>query len=281
MERHLIDTTLRAARRNCDIYGQEQILKVLMPLPIYGFDPTEVAIPWEILSERGIEVVFTTPGGQQAAADRLMLTGEKLGILKLLLKARRDAVAAHDAMIEESSFRHPLDYADVRYESYDALYLPGGHDKGVKEYLESELIQNLVVTFFAAGKPVAAICHGVIVAARSIDPNTGKSVIHDFKTTALLKSQEMAAYNLTRFWMGDYYLTYPGTTVEDEVKSAISDHRNFLQGPTPVLRDSLTHLDRGFVVADRNYLSARWPGDVSKLSLELAELMETGSISPH
>jgi protease I len=256
-------------------------LKVLMPLPHYGFDPTEVAIPWEILSTHGIEVVFTTPGGQQAAADRLMLTGQKLGILKPLLKARSDAVVAHDAMIEESSFRHPLGYADVRYERYDALYLPGGHDKGVKEYLESELIQNLVIDFFAAGKPVAAICHGVIVAARSIDPITRKSVIHDFKTTALLKSQELAAYNLTRLWMGDYYLTYPGTTVEDEVKSAISDHKNFLQGPTPVLRDSPTHLDRGFVVADRNYLSARWPGDVYKLSLELVKLMESGPVPAH
>jgi len=256
-------------------------VKILMPLPTYGFDPTEVAIPWEILSKRGVEVVFTTPDGQQGAADRLMLTGEKLGILKPLLKARSDAVAAYDAMVEDPSFRNPLDYATARHEGFNALYLPGGHDKGVKEYLESELIQNLVVDFFAAEKPVAAICHGVIVAARSIDPNTGKSVIHDFKTTALLKSQEMAAYNLTRLWMGDYYLTYPGKTVEDEVKSVISDHRNFLQGPAPVLRDSLNHLDRGFVVKDRNYLSARWPGDVYKLSLELAKMMESGPVSTH
>ena len=256
-------------------------MKVLIPLPTYGFDPTEVAIPWELLSKGGIEVVFATPDGRQAATDRLMLTGAKLGILKPLLKARSDAVTAHDAMIKESSFRNPLDYAAARHESFDALYLPGGHDKGVKEYLESELIQNLVVDFFAAEKPVAAICHGVIVAARSTDPSTGKSVIHDFKSTALLKSQEMAAYNLTRLWMGDYYLTYPGTTVEDEVKSAMSDPRNFEQGPTPVLRDSLNHLDRGFVVKDRNYLSARWPGDVYRLSLELAKMMKSGPVRTH
>jgi len=252
-----------------------------MPLPTYGFDPTEVAIPWEVLSNRGIEVVFATPGGQQGAADKLMLTGDRLGILKPLLKARSDAVSAHDAMVEESSFRNPLDYAAAYHESFDALYLPGGHDKGVKEYLESELIQNFVVDFFAARKPVAAICHGVVVAARSTDPKTGKSVIHDFKTTALLKSQEMTAYNLTRLWMGDYYLTYPGTSVEDEVKSAISDPENFMQGPTPVLRDSMTHLDRGFVVTDRNYLSARWPGDVYNLSLALVKMMKSGSVSPH
>jgi protease I len=256
-------------------------MKILIPLPSYGFDPTEVAIPWKILSDDNVEVVFATPNGKPGAADRLMLTGEKLGIWKPLLKARADAVDAYDEMRQDVSFGRPRQYAAVREAEFDALYLPGGHDKAVKEYMESDLIQSLVVDFFAARKPVAAICHGVIVAARSIDPNTGKSVIHDFKTTALLKSQELAAYNLTRLWMGDYYLTYPGTTVEDEVKSAISDHKNFLQGPTPVLRDSPTHLDRGFVVADRNYLSARWPGDVYKLSLELVKLMESGPVSAH
>lgn len=256
-------------------------MKILMPLPAYGFDPTEVAIPWKILSEGGIEVVFTTPGGQQGVADRLMLSGEKLGILKPLLKARSDAVDAHDAMLKDVSFSNPLEFAAALEADFDALYLPGGHDKGVKEYLESELIQGLVVDFFKAGKPVAAICHGVVVAARSTDPKTGKSVIHDFTTTALLKSQELAAYNLTRLWMGDYYLTYPGTTVEDEVKSAMSDRKNFMQGPTPVLRDNMRHLDRGFVVKDRNYLSARWPGDVYSLTLELLKMMEPGSVAPH
>jgi putative intracellular protease/amidase len=240
-----------------------------------------VAIPWKILSKGGIEVVFTTPDGQQGAADRLMLTGEKLGILKPLLMARSDAVDAHEAMLKNESFGKPLEYAAALESDFDALYLPGGHDKGVKEYLESELIQMLVVDFFKAGKPVAAICHGVVVAARSNDPKTGKSVIHDFTTTALLKSQELAAYNLTRLWMGDYYLTYPGTTVEDEVKSTMSDDKNFVRGPTPVLRDNMRHLDRGFVVKDRNYLSARWPGDVYSLSLELLKMMEPVSVLPH
>ncbi len=124
---------------------------------------------------------------------------------------------------------------------------------------------------------LAAIRHGVVVAARSINPLSRKSVIHDYKTTALLRSQEMAAYNLTRLWMGDYYLTYPGTTVQDEVTMALSDSRNFASGPTPLLRDSREHLERGFVVTDRNYLSARWPGDVYSLSFALVAMMKSRS----
>ena len=107
-------------------------MKILMPLPTCGFDPTEVAIPWKILSEDGDEVIFTTPDGRQGTADKLMLTGEKLGILKPLLKARSDAVEAHDAMLEGESFSNPLKYVAALEADFDALYLPGGHDKGVQ-----------------------------------------------------------------------------------------------------------------------------------------------------
>ncbi len=133
-------------------------MKILIPLPRYGFDPTEVAIPWKILSEHGIEVLFATPAGERATADRLMLTGDRLGLWKRVLKARTDAVGAHEAMLKDASFCNPMDYAAAEEASIDALLLPGGHDKGVKEHLESGLIQTLVVEFFAARKSVAAIC---------------------------------------------------------------------------------------------------------------------------
>lgn len=109
--------------------------------------------------------------------------------------------------------------------------------------------------------------------ARSTNRETGKSVIHDYRTTALLKSQELLAYNMTRLWLQDYYLTYPGMTVEDEVRAVLADDHNFVTGPKPMFRDSADHLSRGFVVKDRNYVSARWPGDVYNISLKFAELL--------
>jgi len=248
--------------------------KILIPVPSYGFDPSEAAIPWKMLSDKNIETVFITPNGKEASADRLMLSGEKLGLFKSALMARQDAVLAYSEMESDNSFCNPLSYADAKADDYDGLILPGGHDKSVKEYLESEVLQNLVVEFFLANKPIAAICHGVVLAARSINHETGKSVIHNYKTTALLKSQELLAYNLTRLWMKDYYLTYPETTVEDEVKSALAASENFLCGPTPLFRDDEEHLQRGFIVRDRHYLSARWPGDIYNFSLEFIKMLE-------
>lgn len=202
-----------------------------------------------------------------------MLTGEGLGIWKSVLRARQDAITACHELGSDASFCAPVKYADLEEEHFDAIFLPGGHDKRIKDFLESPLLQQTVADFFAAQKPVAAICHGVVLVARSTNRETGKSVIYDYKTTALLKSQERLAYNMTRLWMNDYYLTYPEMTVEDEVRTALADGRNFVIGPKPMLRDSIDHLDRGFALRDRNYLSARWPGDVYNISLKFAEML--------
>ena len=69
-------------------------MNVLIPLPRYGFDPTEAAIPWQILTRHNYHVFFCSPNGQKAQADRIILTGEKLGIWKPLLRAGKDAVQA-------------------------------------------------------------------------------------------------------------------------------------------------------------------------------------------
>jgi len=254
---------------------REAVSKVLIPVPSYGFDPTEVAIPWKILTRKEHSVVFATPAGDKASPDSLMVSGKKLGIWKFALRARQDAIAACAEMDNDDAFCNPVPYAAAVEADFDAIFLPGGHDKRVREFLESTVLQRLVVDFFGAQKPVAAICHGVVLAARSIDPATGESVIHNYRTTSLLKSQELLAFNMTRLWMKDYYLTYPEITVEDEVRSVLSEQENFRRGPSPLFRDAIDHLDRGFVVKDRNYLSARWPGDVYSLSLALAAMLES------
>jgi len=248
--------------------------RVLIPVPSYGFDPSEAAIPWKLMKEKDIEIIFITPDGKKATADKLMVSGKKLGIWKSVLRARKDAVEAYFEMEQNELFCKPLKYTDVLEKDFDAILLPGGHDKGAKEYLESKTMQLLISAFFKAKKPVAAVCHGVVLVARSIDFDTGESVIRNYKTTSLLKSQELLAYNLTRLWLKDYYLTYPGLTTEDEVKSVLADSNNFIKGPTPLLKDSHKNLKRGFIVKDKNYLSARWPGDIYNFSLEFIKMVQ-------
>jgi len=72
--------------------------QIIIPIPSYGFDPTEVAIPWKLLSENGCKITFATPKGNKAEGDKIMLKGEGLGPFKNILKARKDAVYAYNLM---------------------------------------------------------------------------------------------------------------------------------------------------------------------------------------
>jgi protease I len=85
--------------------------KIIIPLPHYGFGPTEAAIPWKLLSENNIAVAFTTPDGMQGKADERMLTGKGLGIWKPILQACNILFTACKAIerdLHRLSFQHGL-----------------------------------------------------------------------------------------------------------------------------------------------------------------------------
>jgi protease I len=245
---------------------------VLLPLPADGYDPTETAIPWQLLSERGHWLSFATPDGQPAQADPRMVDGRDLGIWAPLLRAAAPARKAHAAMVASAEFQQPLSYDDLGASAFDALLLPGGHAPGMKVYLESTQLQALVVAQFAAHKPVAAICHGVLLAARSRRAD-GLSVLHGRRTTGLTKQLEMTAWLMTAAWLGSYYRTYP-TPLQTEVEAALARRQDFDVGPPALLRDTPEHLGRGFALRDGNYLSARWPGDAHAFALALAQMLD-------
>jgi protease I len=243
---------------------------LLMPLPSRDFDPSETGVPWRVLSGLGHRVVFATPDGEPGEADGRMVTGNGLGLLAPVLRADHNGRSAYDAMIASSEFRQPLRYESILDRSFDALLLPGGHAKGMQPYLESTLLHRVVAELFATGKPIGAICHGVVLAARSTAA-TGRSVLHGRKTTALLRSQELLAWNLTRLYLGDYYRTYP-ITVEDEVTAALARPEDFERGPMAIIRDT-PNRPNGFAIIDGNYVSARWPGDAHRFARALADLL--------
>lgn len=281
--------------------------RVLVPLPRRDFDPTEAAVSWKVLAGLGHDVVFATPDGLAAVADDVMVTGEgldpwgfvpllkKLKVIGAVLRADSAGRAAYDEMLRAPAYRAPLRWDALSADAFDGLVLPGGHRaRGMREYLESEVLQRLVVAFFAADKPVGAICHGVVLAARATDPATGRSVLHGRRTTALTWALEKAGWTfgrLGRFWDPAYYRTYleePGEasghrSVQAEVTRALARPGDFLDvdpaAPDARTKTSGTSRDReddarpAFVVRDGNYVSARWPGDAHTFAKNFAALL--------
>jgi len=282
--------------------------RVLVPLPSRDFDPTEAAVSWKVLGRLGHDVAFATPNGREAVADDVMVTGEGLDpwglvpvlkrvkVLGAVLRADSEGRSAYAQMLESPSYRAPLRWDALRADDFDGLVLPGGHrSRGMREYLESELLQRVVAGFFAADKPVGAICHGVVLVARSVDPRTGRSVLFGRRTTALTWTLENTAWKIARigrFWDPAYYRTYmeeagetPGyRSVQAEVTRALASPTDFLDvdpadadarrktGGTS--RDRFDDPRPAFVVRDGNYVSARWPGDTHTFAKTFAALLE-------
>jgi len=284
--------------------------KVLIPIPARDFDPTEAAVSWSVLKRLGHTVTFATPDGQPGRADDMMVTGEGLDswgfvpglkhftVIGRLMRANADARRDYAAMLEDPAYKSPLAWRQVRREEFDGLLLPGGHRaRGMREYLESEVLQQLVAQFFAAGMPVAAICHGVLLAARSRSAD-GHSVLFGRRTTALTWALERAGWKvgrIFRFWDPNYYRTYadgPGNpegymSVQQEVMRALAHPQDFLDVPSDapdyrrktggMTRDTFADDRAAFVVRDGNYVSARWPGDAHTFAKTFAVVLSERS----
>lgn len=241
--------------------------KVLVPLPDRDFDVTEVSVPWRLLTRAGHEVVFATEQGATPAADPLLLTGVLFG----QLGAKPEPVSFYRELEKDAAFRAPLKWADVDPAAFDALLLPGGHAPGMRQYLAGAELHAKVAAVWERRVPVAAICHGVLVLARARVAATGRSPLHGFRTTCLPKYMEQTAWALTAWKLGDYYRTYP-EWVEDEVRGALASSQDFVRGPIHLVAQGTATDDRdAFVVEDRHYLSARWPGDAYLLGRKLVE----------
>jgi putative intracellular protease/amidase len=282
--------------------------RVLVPLPARDFDPSEAAVSWRVLVNAGHVVSFATPDGRPAVADDMMLTGQgldlwgaipllrNLPVVGLLMRANRDARTAYAEMTADPNYLAPLRWDLINASAFDALLLPGGHRaRGMRDFLESEILQNLVAHYFDDGKPVAAICHGVLLVARSISKRAARSVLWGYQTTALTWAFENSAWSVarvTRFWDPDYYRTYPERdgqpkgfmSVQQEVTRALAraeDFRdvskadpNYRRKTSGLARDTLDDETPAFVVRDRNYLSARWPGDAHTFAKTFAGMLK-------
>lgn len=244
---------------------------VLIPIPATDFDPTEAGVPWQQLRAAGHQVVFATPDGRPGRADERVLTGRGFGPLAPLLRADANGRRAYTAMIDSPEFATPRAWSDVAPDDFDAMMLPGGHAPGMRPYLASSLVQALVADAFARDKPVGAICHGVLVAARA-HGRDGRSVLHGRRTTALTRQMELSAWTMTCTWLGDYYRTYP-RTVQDEVTTALAAPTDFSTGPLALRRDRPDDLAPGFTVRHDNYISARWPGDAHRFAAQLVAML--------
>jgi putative intracellular protease/amidase len=240
--------------------GRSISRRVLLGGSERDFDPTEMAVPWRVFREAGFEITFANGTGEPGRCDPLVLDGVIFG----QLGATKANAATYRDMANDAAFRAPLRWEAVDPAGFDALLLAGGHAKGMRPYLESEPLRGLIRAWLATGRPLGAICHGVLAVARTLDRD--RSVLAGRTVTALPRWMELAAWSMTAWKLGDYYRTYP-ETVEDEVKRLGA---TFVRGP---LSSSYA---RPHVVVDGELITARFPGDAEAWALAIRDRLLAG-----
>jgi putative intracellular protease/amidase len=167
-------------------------------------------------------------------------------------------------MQKDGNYNHPIPYAQINPTQFDAVVLPGGHAPGMKQYLDSTILQSKMVDFWKQGKVIGAICHGVLVVARAIDPETGRSILYGSKVTALTKDLETTGFSLTFWLLGRRYRTYP-CYVADEVRRVLEHPRDFKTGRSMLVP---------FAMRDGRLVTARWPLDAAAFTTLFVETLE-------
>lgn len=132
-----------------------------------GFWAEELVVPHRMFRDRGVDVRVATPGGRRPTVDAASLSPEMNGGDEAKAADLRRYLESIDGELA-----NPLPIEGTADEAldYDAVYIPGGH--GPMEDLPGcEALGRLLVALHAAGRLVAAVCHGPagLLAARRSD----------------------------------------------------------------------------------------------------------------
>ena len=250
------------------------IIKAVFLMADYGHDPTETAVPFTTFQSANYSITIATQDGKVPKCDERMLSGWT----QTFLGADKHTISLYNSMTTAQPWQTPVSYKDSSFSltSYDLVFLPGGHDKDIRQLLDDPRAQQLLVEYFpltlrqtSAGnspKFCGAICHGVQMLAQSKD-KTGVSVLSEVETTCLPAVFESSVFSMTKLFLGDYYKTYGAGTdnVEAIVRKSLKDDQSQFKGSANVASP--------FVVEDKKYayFSGRWPGDAQALADRIVE----------
>ncbi|HET7561789.1 MAG TPA: type 1 glutamine amidotransferase domain-containing protein [Rhodanobacteraceae bacterium] len=167
-------------------------MKILMVLTSHGQlgdtgKPTglwleELASPWYVFKDAGADVALASPRGGKPPIDP---SSENPGSQTEATRRFQGDAAAQQALANTTKL------ADVDAAAFDAVFYAGGHGP-LWDLAENETSRLLIDRIYAAGKPVAAVCHGLAALRRALGP-FGLPLVRGKAVTGFSNSEERAA----------------------------------------------------------------------------------------
>lgn len=146
-----------------------------------GFWLEEFAAPYYVLKDAGATITLASPQGGQPPIDPNSEQPEAQ-------TAATERLHGDSEALQQLSTTAAL--ASVEVSDYDAIFYPGGHGP-LWDLAYDEHSIGLIESFWAAKKPVAAVCHAPAVLLNVKTPS-GDALVKGRKVTGFSNSEEDA-----------------------------------------------------------------------------------------
>lgn len=146
-----------------------------------GFWLEELAAPYYVFKDAGADIQLASPLGGQPPLDPK--SDDASAQTEATQRFRADSVA-NDALA-----------ATIRLDSlsaadFDAVFYPGGHGP-LWDLVDNPASIDLIEQFWAAGKPVSAVCHAPVALINARDAS-GESIVKGREVTGFSNAEEDA-----------------------------------------------------------------------------------------
>ncbi|MFT3882399.1 MAG: type 1 glutamine amidotransferase domain-containing protein [Gemmatales bacterium] len=145
-----------------------------------GFWLEEFCAPYYTFLDAGVSITVVSPKGGQPPLDPVSDTPE--GETELTRRFKKDPKA-------QAVLANTTKLSEVREEDYDAIFYPGGHGP-MWDLAEDTISNELIESFYNAGKPVAAICHAPGVLRHAL--YNGEPIVKGKRVTGFTNTEEEA-----------------------------------------------------------------------------------------
>ena len=146
-----------------------------------GFWLEELAAPYYVLKDAGVDITLVSPKGGLPPLD------PKSDLPDFQTEDTKRFV---DDAIAQQQLANTVSLASIDASAFDAVFYPGGHGP-LWDLTNDKHSIELIVSLITANKPVASVCHApaVLLKVKSAD---GQPLIHNKNITAFSNSEEDA-----------------------------------------------------------------------------------------
>jgi len=142
----------------------------------------ELAAPYYVFKEVGADITVASPKGGQVPVD------PKSMAIVIATRNTKRFLKDGEAM---NILAHSTVLSAIKATDYDVIFLTGGHGP-LWDLADNNILKQLLESFDSRGKPIGAVCHGV-VGLVSLQNDTGTFLVKGKRLTGFSNSEEESA----------------------------------------------------------------------------------------